>query len=160
MDDLGDRIIQAGLAKLASLKDEGERIERDMVLLVKEIQSSCSHPENEIVEGEHYVDRPSIDIMLALDRWSDFADPPFRVCRRCGYSEPGWGSGYFSLAPDNYHVSRMTRDEAWKFIRGGLMSREEKERLFRARWDREGAARAEEAIETITAAVCGEFNNG
>ena len=149
MDDVGDRIIQAGLARLASLKDEGERIEKEMVLLVREIQLSCSHPENEIVEGEHYV-----------DRWFDFADPPFRVCRRCGYSEPGWGNGYFSLAPDNYHVPRMNRNEAWKFIRGGLMSQEEKERLFRARWDREGAARSEAAIETMAAAVCGESNNG
>jgi hypothetical protein len=46
----------------------------------------------------------------------------------------------------------MARDEAWKFIRGGLMSQEEKDRLFRARWDREAAARAAEEPEAVASA--------
>ena len=150
MDDVSDRIVQAGLDRLAFLKDENERIDEEMFLLLKEIQASCGHPEREIVEGEY-----------RASRWEkDCADPPFRVCRRCGYSEPGWGCGYFRLYPNNYSIPHMDRDAAWKFIRGGLMSQSEKDKLFRARWDKEAAARVEEGTEKMIASVCNESNNG
>jgi hypothetical protein len=134
MDDVSDRIVQAGLDRLAALKDERERIEEEMFLLLKEIQSSCGHPEKEVVEGEY-----------RASQWEEAsAEPPFRVCRRCGYSEPGWGCGYFRLYPNNYSIPHMARDAAWKFIRGGLMSQAEKDRLFRARWDWETISRRSE----------------
>jgi hypothetical protein len=138
MDDVSDRIIQAGLDRLAALKHEGERIEEEMSLLLKEIQSSCGHPEKEVVEGEY-----------RASKWEG-AEPPFRVCRRCGYSELGWNCGYFRLYPDNNSIPHMARDAAWKFIRGGLMSQVEKDRLFRARWDRMAASRAAEEQEATT----------
>jgi len=142
MDDVSDRIVQAGIDKLASLKDEKERIEEEMFLLLKEIQASCGHPEKEIIEGEYRAS--GFDEMPA--------DPPFRVCRRCGYSEPGWNCGYFRLYPNNYNIPHMNRNEAWKFIRGGLMSQTEKDKLFRARWDKEAAAREEEKSRLADAA--------
>ena len=146
MDDVSDRIVQAGLDRLAALKAERERIEEELSLLLKEIQSACGHPEREIVEGEY-----------RASRWEEAgAEPPFRVCRRCGYSEPGWGCGYFSLYPNNYHIPHMDRSEAWKFIRGGLMSQAEKDRLFRARWDRETARSLED--ETVKSEVSHEVS--
>ena len=150
MDDVSDRIVQAGLDRLAFLKDENERIDEEMSLLLKEIQASCGHPEREIVEGEY-----------RASRWEkDCADPPFRVCRRCGYSEPGWGCGYFRLYPNNYNIPHMARDAAWKFIRGGLMSQSEKDKLFRARWDKETAARRDEEIASLATASGVQSNNG
>ena len=134
MDDLRDRIVQAGLDRMAVLKDQRDAIDEELEILLAEIQAACGHPEAEIVEGGY-----------RASRWEEVcADPPFRVCRRCGYSEPGWGCGYFKLYPNNYHIPHMDRNEAWKFIRGGLMTQEQKDRLFRARWDREAAARVEE----------------
>lgn len=136
MDDVSDRIVQAGLARMAALKDERDRIEEELDLLLREIQAACGHPEREIVEGEYHA-----------SRYEEGAEPPFRVCRRCGYSEPGWGCGYLRLYSNNYNIPHMSRNEAWKFIRGGLMSQEQKDRLFRARWVKETAARVEE--ETV-----------
>ena len=134
MDDVSDRIVQAGLDRMAVLKDDRDRIEEELDLLLREIQAACGHPEKEVVEGEY-----------RASQWEEAsAEPPFRVCRRCGYSEPGWGCGYFRLYPHNYNIPHMSRNEAWKFIRGGLMPQEQKDRLFRARWDREAAARVEE----------------
>ena len=150
MDDVSDRIVQAGLDRLAVLKVEKERIAEELSLLLKEIQSSCSHPGREIVEGEY-----------RASRWEEAsAEPPFRVCRRCGYSEPGWGCGYFRLYPNNHSIPHMGRDAAWKFIRGGLMSQAEKDRLFRARWDKEAAARADEEIARPATAAGVKSNNG
>ena len=39
MDDVSDRIVQAGLDRLAVLKVEKERIAEELSLLLKEIQS-------------------------------------------------------------------------------------------------------------------------
>ena len=137
MDDLSDRIIRAGLDRMAVLKDQRDAIDEELEILLPEIQAACGHPEAEIVEGEY-----------RASRWEESsAEPPFRVCRRCGYSEPGWGCGYFNLYPHNYHILRRDRTEAWTFIRGGLMTQEQKDRLFRARWDREAEARAGEAAK-------------
>ena len=140
MDDVGDRIVQAGLDRLASLKAERDRLDQEMRMLLPEIQAACGHPEKEVVEGEYHP--------YTLGG----AEPPFRVCRRCGYSEQGWDCGYFRLYPNNHSIPRLGRDEARKFVRGGLMSREAKEKLFRARWDREAAARAAEEPEAIASA--------
>jgi len=136
-DDVGNRIIQAGLGRLASLKAERDRLDLEMKALLPEIQSACGHPEKEVVEGEYHP--------CTLGG----CEPPFRVCRRCGYSEPGWNCGYFRLHPDSPNIPHMARDEAGKFIRGGLMSQEEKGRLFSARWAKEAAARSAEEQPTV-----------
>ena len=136
MDSVSDKIIEAGLARLEFLKIEQQRIDKEIDILIRDLQASCSHPEELIVEGEYHV-----------PDWSNRADPPFRVCRRCGYSEPGWNCGFFRLAPNNHNIPHMSRDEALKFIRGGLMTQEEKMRLFHARWDRETEARQRESEE-------------
>jgi hypothetical protein len=137
MDDVGDRIVEAGLARLATLTAERDRLDGEILTLQGEIQGACEHPEKEIVEGEY---RKS---------YGGGAEPPFRVCRCCGYSELGWNCGYFRLAPDNTSLSPspipvIAREEAWKFIRGGLMSQSEKDKLFRAKWNKELARRVSE----------------
>jgi hypothetical protein len=134
MDDVSDRIVQAGLDRLAALKVQRDAIDAELRLLLPEIQAACGHPEKEIVEGEHQ----------SYSFGFHGVEPPFRVCRRCGYSEQGWDCGYFRLYPNNSSIPRLGRDEARKFVRGGLMSPEEKDRLFRARWDKEAAARVVE----------------
>jgi hypothetical protein len=150
MDDVSDRIVRAGLDRMAVLKDQRDAIGEELEILLAEIQAACGHPEAEIVEGEY-----------RASQWEEgSAEPPFRVCRRCGYSEPGWGCGYLRLYPNNPHIPHMDRDEAWKFIRGGLMSQEQKDRLFRARWDKEAAARAGEAAEMADVADSVRSDNG
>lgn len=47
--------------------------------------------------------------------WCSDADPPFRVCLRCGVLEHGWGTGYKKLKthPET-KVMKITRDEGYK----------------------------------------------
>ena len=109
MDDVSDRIVQAGLDRLVALKVQRDAIDAELRLLLPEIQAACGHPEKEIVEGEYQ----------SYSFGFHGAEPPFRVCRRCGYSEQGWDCGYFRLYPNNYSIPRLSRDEARKFVRGG-----------------------------------------
>ena len=71
-----------------------------------EMQRRCKHPHAAIVEGEY---RPPTYFS---------AMPPFRVCKRCGYAEQGWHCGYTYLAPDDYSMVAIDRDEAFKFVVG------------------------------------------
>lgn len=119
MDPISDKIVRAGLTRLESLKAEEIRISNEIKVLIQSIQESCCHPEEMLVEGKH----ESLT-------WCSYAKPPFRVCRLCGCSEPDWGCGYFQLAPNNYNISQMSRDEAQKFIKGGLMKQEQKMSYF------------------------------
>jgi hypothetical protein len=130
---LEEDIVKAGLKRLAALQKEIREKNAEASQLLKDIQGSCPHPERDIVEGK-YRDYS----------WSDTCDPPFRVCRVCGYNEPGWGCGYYLLAPENYHIPTMERDEAMKFVRGGMMTGDEKNALLRAKWDKEMKLRRKE----------------
>ena len=136
MDPLSEKIVRAGLERLAVLQVEETRISEEIKMLIQSIKESCNHPTEMIVEGDYY---PSNTF--------SYAQPPFRVCRLCGYSEPDWNCGYFRLDPDNCNVPQMSRDEAWKFIRGGLMSQEEKNKLFLERWKKEEEKRRQVVTE-------------
>lgn len=47
--------------------------------------------------------------------WCSDADPPFRVCLRCGVLEHGWGTGYKILKMDlETKPMEITRDEGYK----------------------------------------------
>lgn len=73
--------------------------------LIADMQSSCEHPHNEVVEGKC---RPGNHLRLTL--------PPFRVCRRCGYAEEGWGCGYWLMTYPEA-VPEMDRESAKKLVR-------------------------------------------
>jgi hypothetical protein len=53
---------------------------------VKSMQAACDHPKEQVVEE-----------MWVKDDWGYNSTPPFRVCKLCGYSEEGWGSGFKKL---------------------------------------------------------------
>lgn len=90
--------------KLDKLKARQNKLDKDKEELITQTQNKCKHPANEIVEGDYrsyqYLDR---------------TDPPFRVCRACGYAEEGWGCGYWKLGKYS-SVPRLSHDDAWKFI--------------------------------------------
>jgi hypothetical protein len=71
---------------------------------VSDAQQACTHPD--VVEGEH------------LKGFLD-TQPPFSVCRVCGYAEEGWG--YWKLPQFSPRVDRET---ARKLVRGRIWSQE------------------------------------
>lgn len=52
---------------------------------IKSMQSACEHPKEHVIEEA-----------WARNDWGN-SRPPFRVCKLCGYSEEGWGSGFKKL---------------------------------------------------------------
>lgn len=81
--------------------------------LIHSEQEACPHPLHEIVEGSY---APSGIIV------GPYA--PFRVCRRCGYAEEGWGCGYLKLAPDTHDIPSLPRDTAQKYVLKKLSQRQ------------------------------------
>lgn len=65
------------------------------------MQGWCEHPVDRIVEAPGYEG-------IAVDF------PPFRVCRDCGLHEEGYH--YTKLAPGNYSIPQMSRDEAQELV--------------------------------------------
>ncbi len=66
--------------------------------IIQTYQDKCPHPLLQIVEN----------------RWGS---PEFRVCRRCGYAEDGYGCGYWKLAPNEYgSIPGLDDSEARKFV--------------------------------------------
>lgn len=45
------------------------------------------------------------------------AEPPFRVCKRCGFAERGWHCGYQILKNSN---STLDRNKAYQFVEGKI----------------------------------------
>lgn len=81
--------------------DEAERARDEYV---KEVQSTCPHPEESIREGD-------------MDQRFGATVPPFRVCVECGYAEQDWHIGYWKLAPQTYSgIPRLSPDEAQKYV--------------------------------------------
>jgi hypothetical protein len=93
------------------LKQAGENYEEARV----QAQISCEHPK--IVEG-NYLPPSSVSNGYA----------PFRVCRDCGYSEEGWGSGYSFLTrgdkQDELEIPTIDRGRAYEFRRGQTLDNE------------------------------------
>lgn len=113
--DLEDTIVGAGLLKLKQLQSQCDELQRQIDLLLKDVQASCRHPVDEVIEGWTSSD------------WSSRA--PVRVCKVCGYNEPGWNCGYHLLQdPPNprYRIPTVSEEEARRYVRGGLMTQEEK----------------------------------
>lgn len=98
-------------ASLASLSREIAGIEARKQALIKKTQSECPHPKEDIREGRHTAD--------------PYMRSPFRVCIRCGYAEQGWGAGYWRLTNDYSGIAEMSRDDAYKFVIGGVVSQED-----------------------------------
>lgn len=86
------------------------------------MQQSCSHPATHTVEAPY-------------DDYGDgYSDPPFAVCTLCGYSETGWGAGYWRLRGDG--ARRVTRDDGIKLAVPRVMTQEDQadERYHRGRF--------------------------
>lgn len=84
--------------------------EKDYQDTLKICQAECKH--------EDVVEHP--------DSHGKFiVSPPYRVCRTCGYAEEGWGCGYWKLAPRVFEVPHLSREAAWKFVRGKIWTQDE-----------------------------------
>lgn len=87
------------MTPLESYKREINRLENEIAaanVALLTLQKSCGHPEYAQVEADY-------------QRRTEFAlsQPPFAVCSLCGYSETGWGAGYWRLqASQKLLVSR------------------------------------------------------
>lgn len=84
---------------------EGRKREsiEDYKNLERELFETCTHPKEEILEGEF---SGSVHVL-----------PPFRVCKTCGYAEEGWDRGYLKLDYQDNEVSHISRQEAEKYVR-------------------------------------------
>ena len=83
--------------RLKKLKGRVDALMRDELLRV---QRECQHPE------EHVVEAPYEEDQFGGCRHS----APFAVCTLCGYSEQGWGCGYWKLKV-NSDTPQITRDK-------------------------------------------------
>jgi hypothetical protein len=116
--------------KLAELRC----LEADASLLRYEIQNLCKHPMDLIVESE-----PGRD-----------ERPPFRVCRRCGYAEYGWGPYY--LLCGNV-IEKVTIEAASKYVRGIIMTSTMLQHLHRSGWRKGDYEERQSAVSVETPAV-------
>ena len=80
---------------------------------VKSMQAACDHPKEQIVEGD------SIEC-----QWSNNHTPPFRVCKLCGYSEEGWGSGYRRLEGYNCGIPTIDSNKALCYMIGPMVKQD------------------------------------
>lgn len=87
------------MTPLESYKREINRLENEIAaanVALLTLQKSCGHPEHAQVEVDY---QQGIEV--------GYSDPPFAVCSICGYSETGWGAGYWRLqARDKRRVNR------------------------------------------------------
>lgn len=83
--------------------------------LVERVQRECTHPADGIYEAPY-----------VKAGWLS-AQPPYRVCLRCGWAEEGWGCGWQLLrtADESYERPprfRLTRDQAFAHVLHGVRS--------------------------------------
>ena len=105
----------------------------------QEEQDKCKH--SDIVGGKS---KPGDTWTIGCGGGSySTAEPPFRVCRLCGYAEEGW-SGYYKLKePFQLEAPELERAEAMKLVIGRIVSRSHQYKLqyperFTNRKDEEG----------------------
>lgn len=134
-EDLGNKILEAGLKKLEELKVEQHRIEVEICALRYQVQDACPHKVENIVDG------------APVPRAYDYQEymPPFRVCKKCGYAEFPDQYGRFSAKMSFKMSSRLVtgvlqirREEALQFARGHIYNAEAVEKIA---LDRAAAAR-------------------
>lgn len=122
-DQLSSDIVKAGLDRLAEIDESIAKLVREASVLLGEVQEACKHPREEVIEG--------------YNRSEDSNTAPFRVCKICGYNEPGWNCGYLLLGDYEGKVRRqiltVSWDTAFRHVRGGLMTQEEKIRRMNLR---------------------------
>lgn len=130
-EDLGNKILEAGLKKLEELKAEQHRIEVEICLLQHQTQEVCPHPIEQVIQGRY-----------APETYFSYYKSPFRVCKKCGYAEDG-GGFYYRLPQDRV----VEIEEAMSFVRGRVLSREALDKIQR---DDEAArvAKAKDYAET------------
>jgi hypothetical protein len=81
---------------------------------IAEIQDSCTHPFEYIREG------------MWREGSSGYSSiPEFRVCTLCGYSEEGWGCGFWKLAYHGQEIPKLSRESAIKFVKDGIQRQDE-----------------------------------
>jgi hypothetical protein len=90
--------------KLAEIDSQIVSLKKKRKALISHRHKSCKHPISQIIQG----------------KWRDnewlHPDPEFRVCKICGYAEEGWGCGFWNLAPNNYNIPEVSREEARKHV--------------------------------------------
>lgn len=90
--------------QISELRLEQEEIEKQIDKLISSIKKNCKHPVSHIVEIP-YKPRGSHD-------WDgEVSDPPYRICKICGYKEEGWGCGYNKLKYPKAEITMINRHE-------------------------------------------------
>lgn len=95
------------------LEEELRRKVKELKLVIMEQQTNCDHPLEALVEGD-----------FKAAGYITYAQPPFYVCRNCGYAEEQWGAGLWKLGKFGYdaRVPSLPRNVAMKYIRGTMKS--------------------------------------
>ena len=114
-DDLKERLFATALARRAEIKHQLGTLAIELQVLDRSIIEACLH--EDVVEGAY------------VPHEFGFSQPPFAVCRTCGYAEEGWGAGYWKLHPKEcvsrdaammHVVRRVYQDEMRALGRYGI----------------------------------------
>lgn len=73
-----------------ALREESEKAFAEAIL-------KCKHSKSKVVE-----------VNPTEYKFIENNEPPFRICKNCGYAEEGWGCGYWKLDYEN--VPLVKRD--------------------------------------------------
>jgi hypothetical protein len=113
--------------QIDELRSEAADLRQRLFDLQTDLLLACPH--------EHTVEADYVP-----DPYGHHPDPPFRVCRVCGFSERGWGCGYQVLTRPAVPVSRedayairTTTFPNSTFVKGGWTVRELYEKAIRER---------------------------
>lgn len=97
--------IDQSLKEIRRIEQRETAQEKRKASLIAKVQRLCRHPVSMLIEAPYSS--------------SEFSsERPFRVCRRCGYAEEGWGAGYWRLGRGVYSgVPELSRNEAQRLVR-------------------------------------------
>jgi hypothetical protein len=93
-----------------------EKARENLHSVIKEVQKQCKHPKDFVYEGDY---NPETEI--------SYAEPPFRVCSKCGLAEVGWGIGWHTLPETDL---KLSRDKARVFVKYMIGENEKCEMRF------------------------------
>lgn len=94
---MNKRILQAE-EKLKKAEDNAKKVTQD-------VQKKCKHPSDSVYEA-NYIPEGSFC----------YAQPPYRVCSKCGLAEIGWGIGWHILPATDIRIDRDKADEIKRYF--------------------------------------------
>lgn len=110
--DLFQDEVERGMVRLQEIKDMIFSLTEEAQRVMEHVVDVCDHPKDRICELNY---RPETHY--------SYASPPWRICKKCGLTEEGWGS-YKHLAPGDYSEFPRISQNDWFKMRTISIERE------------------------------------